>query len=229
MNWRRVAVIIAALAGVGLAGWGGYSWYQGRQDTSQPQPQEQATAAPTSLDDQDAQSGGVETVDVSGGGDANPDAGATPMAQRVAVLGLLNKRNGQARDVTMKPGEATRVGNVIIRLRACEHTAPWEQDQYTGAFVQLDVLQPDKKWKRVHSGWLYKERPSLNVVLDPVYDVWVKSCAMTFPGGGPDTVAAPAGAKTPSGAKRSSAPKSPDAAPSASPSEPPTAAPSNPT
>ncbi len=226
MNWRRVAVIIAALAGVGLAGWGGYSLYQGRQEA--PPPQEQATAAPTSLDDQESQSGGVETVDVSGGGDANPDAGATPMAQRVAVLGLLNKRNGQARDVTLKPGEATRVGNAIIRLRACEHTAPWEQDQYTGAFVQLDVLQPDKKWKRVHSGWLYKERPNLNVVLDPVYDVWVRSCAMTFPGGGPDTVAAPAGnGAAPSGARRSSAPKSPDPVPSASPSEPPTAAPSN--
>ena len=226
MNWRRVAVIIAALVGVGLAGWGGYSLYQGRQ--APPPPQEQATAPLTSLDDQGTQSGGVETVDVSGGGDANPDAGATPMAQRVAILGLLNKRNGQARDLTLKPGEATRVGNVIVRLRACEHTAPWEQEQYTGAFVQLDVLQPDKKWKRVHSGWLYKERPSLNVVIDPVYDVWVKSCAMTFPSGGPNTVAAPAGNNAaPSGAKRSSAPKSPDAAPSASPSEPPVAAPSN--
>jgi hypothetical protein len=227
MTWRRVAVIIAALAGVGLAGWGGYSLYQGRQQETPP-PQEEATAAPTSLDDQAPQSGGVETVDVSGGGDANPDAGATPMAQRVAVLGLLNKRNGQARDVTLKPGEATRIGNAVVRLRACEMTAPWEQEQYTGAFVQLDVLQPDKKWKRVHSGWLYKERPNLNVVLDPVYDVWVKSCAMTFPAGGPDTVAAPAAAgKAASGGKRSSAPKSPDAAPSASPSEAPTAAPSN--
>ena len=33
------------------------------------------------------------------------------------------------------------------------------------------------------SGWLYKESPSLNVVEHPVYDVWPKSCAMTFPAG----------------------------------------------
>ena len=32
----------------------------------------------------------------------------TPMAERVAVLGLLNKRNGQTRDIELKPGEAIR-------------------------------------------------------------------------------------------------------------------------
>ena len=40
----------------------------------------------------------------------------TPMAQRVAVLGLLNKRNGLTRDLTMKPGEAVRLGEAIVRL-----------------------------------------------------------------------------------------------------------------
>jgi hypothetical protein len=226
MNRRRVAGVAAAVVGLGAAGWAGYSFYETRQAAqSSAAPDAQPTLPSTSLDDQQAQSGGVETVDVQGSNGENPDAGATPMAQRVAVLGLLNKRNGQAVDVTMKPGQATRVGNAIVRLRACEHTAPWEQEQYTGAFVQLDLLQGDKQWHRVFSGWLYKERPSLNVVLDPIYDVWVKSCAMTFPEGGPDTVAAPTDAKP---GKRSSAPKSPapDAAPAA-PSEPSSAAPSN--
>jgi hypothetical protein len=32
--------------------------------------------------------------------------GTTPMAERVAVLGLLNKRNGISRDLTLKPGQA---------------------------------------------------------------------------------------------------------------------------
>lgn len=109
-------------------------------------------------------------------------AGTTPMNQRIAVLGLLNKRNGIARDLTMKPGQAFRAGEAIVRLRACETSPPWEFDKLTGAFVQLDVEQPDGGWKRVFSGWLYKESPSLNVVEHPVYDVWVKSCAMNFPG-----------------------------------------------
>lgn len=150
----------------------------------------------------------------------------TPVKDRVATLGLLNKRNSQTRDLTMKPGEAIRVGNVIVRLRACEETAPWEAEHYTGAFVQLDIEQTDKQWKRVFSGWLYKERPNLNVVIDPIYDVWVKSCTMSFPKGGADTVTAPA--ESPKSGSRSSAPKSPAAEPdTAAPSEPSIAAPSN--
>ena len=48
--------------------------------------------------------------------------GVTPMAERVAVLGLLNKRNGIVRDLTLKPGQAIRVKDVTVRLRACETT-----------------------------------------------------------------------------------------------------------
>src|SRR3546814_20495907 len=91
------------------------------------------------------------------------------MAERVAVIGLLNKRNGLTRDLTLKPGEALRVNNVIVRLRACETTAPWEEVPETGAFVQLDVLGNDKKWRRVFSGWLFEERPERNVVQHEIY------------------------------------------------------------
>jgi hypothetical protein len=113
----------------------------------------------------------------------------TPMAQRVAVIGLLNKRNGLTRDLTMKPGEALRVGDAIVRLQACETTAPWENVPETGAFVQLDVRSTaDGKWRRNFSGWLFKERPDRNVVQHPIYDVWVKSCAMEWPETGPATV-----------------------------------------
>jgi hypothetical protein len=135
----------------------------------------------------------------------------TPMADRVAVIGLLNKRNGLERDLTMKPGQALRVGDVVVRLRACETSAPWEAEPLTGAFVQLDVEDRDARWRRVFSGWLYKESPSLNVVEHPIYDVWPKSCAMTHPDIGPDTIlAAAVGSGAPT-APRSSAKKSADA------------------
>lgn len=118
--------------------------------------------------------------------------GATPMDQRVAVVGLLNKRNGLVRDLEMKPGDTVRAGRAIVRLRACETTAPWEDPPETGAFVQLTVQdQRDDKWYRVFSGWLFKERPERNVIQHPIYDVFVKSCAMTYPGGEPVVRAAP--------------------------------------
>lgn len=107
--------------------------------------------------------------------------GTTPMNERVAVLGILNKRNGIARDIRLKPGQAVRIKDLIVRLRACETTPPWEFDPLTGAFLQVDVQQPDGGWNRIFSGWLYKESPSLNVVEHRVYDVWPKSCTMSFP------------------------------------------------
>ena len=130
--------------------------------------------------------------------------GVTPMAQRVAVLGILNKRNGIVQNVTLRPGQSARWKDVIVRLRACETTAPWEAEKLTGAFVQVDVQKADKSWNRVFSGWLYKESPSLNVVEHPVYDVWPRSCAMTYPAG-PPAPAAPASSSNLSSARKSGA------------------------
>lgn len=134
--------------------------------------------------------------------------GTTPMAERVAVIGLINKRNGIARDITMRPGQAVRDNDIIIRLRACETTAPHEPHQLTGAFIQVDTADRQGTFRRIFSGWVYKESPSLNVVEHPVYDVWVKSCTMTHPG-------APAAPEAPaeSSSNRSSLPKSASATP----------------
>lgn len=163
----------------------------------------------------------------------------TPMAERTAVIGLLNKRNGLTRDLTMKPGEALRVGDAIVRLQACETTAPWENVQETGAFVQLDVRSSaDGKWRRNFSGWLFRDRPDRNVVQHPIYDVWVKSCAMEWPETGPDTVKLGSGSggssrsrgsadsaeNASSAAEPAPAPSAPAPAPSATPA---TASPSN--
>ena len=119
-------------------------------------------------------------------GDATKRIG-TPMEERVATIGLLNKRNNVSRDFEMKPGKAVRVGDVVIRMEACEKTAPWEMPQEEGAFVQVFVRErrgneSEPSWQKVFSGWLFRNSPSLNVVEHPIYDVWVKSCAMSFPG-----------------------------------------------
>lgn len=143
----------------------------------------------------------------------------TPMAERVAVLGLLNKRNGQTRDIELKPGEAIRLGKVVVRLRACEKTAPWETYPDQGAFVQLIVNERPpgtteaERWRSVFSGWLFKENPAANVVEHPIYDVWVKACKMSFPGEEEaveekSDEAAPA-AKAPSKAPQTPAPAAP--------------------
>lgn len=141
----------------------------------------------------------------------------TPVKDRVATLGLLNKRNNLTQDIVLKPGEARRVGNVIVRLATCERTLPWEKPEETGAFVQVYVEERAKvgdvlAWRRVFSGWLFRNSPSLNVVEHPVYDVWVKDCAMKFPGEEETPAASASSAAKASG--------------NASPAPPPAAAPS---
>ena len=117
------------------------------------------------------------------------------LAEVVATIGLLNKRNNVSQELEMAPGDSRRVGDVIVRLRSCEKTAPWELPQETGAFVQVLVADRsgENQFRRIFSGWLFKNSPSLNVVEHPVYDVFVKDCAMSFPegGGGSDAADAP--------------------------------------
>ena len=141
------------------------------------------------------------------------DNGGTPLKDRVATLGLLNKRNNIEQDLKMKPGETRRIGDVIVRLESCERTAPWEMPEETGAFVQVFVREnrATEQFAKIFSGWLFKESPSLNVVQNPIYDVWVKDCAMSFPEEAAPKAEAPASSV-------------PGAAPSAKPS--PTSSPS---
>jgi hypothetical protein len=144
---------------------------------------------------QNAAEAEADTVDIPQTVTREPP-GTTPMAERVAVLRLLNKRNGQMREFSLRPGQAIRFGDAVVRLRACETTAPWEVQQLTGAFVQLDVQNPQGQFQRVFSGWLYRETPSLNVVEHPIYDVWPRSCAMIHPGGGTPAPARPSSSRS---------------------------------
>ena len=144
-------------------------------DNSAPEPEAEATEIPEEFESEPL----PDLSEFEGLG--------TPMEERVATIGLINKRNNLSRDIEMRPGESQRIDNVIIRLAACERTAPWESPAETGAFVQVFINErrgddAEPQWYRVHSGWLFLNSPSLNVVEHPVYDVWVKDCAMTFPG-----------------------------------------------
>jgi hypothetical protein len=146
----------------------------------------------------------------------------TPVKDRVATLGFLNKRNNITQQVVLRSGESRRIGNAIIKLATCERTAPWEDPSETGAFVQLFVeeratTQEKLAWHKVFSGWLFRNAPSLNVVEHPVYDIWVKDCAMKFPGEEDSPAAA---ASSSSAAKPAGRPAAAASAPAAAVAEP---------
>ena len=226
MNRWALGGIAVALAGIGGAAIALQDEASAPVSTAAPKP----TPTPTSTPAPSPSDTASPVPRPRAAAEPPPAVGkATPMNERVAVIGLLNKRNGITRDLTMKPGQALRVGDVIVRLRACETTAPWETQKLTGAFLQVDVEGFDKKWRRAFSGWVYKESPSLNVVEHPIYDVWPKSCAMTRPEIGPDTTRV--AARSSSGAAPANRSSASNEAPKPAPSPSPTASasPSNPT
>jgi hypothetical protein len=145
----------------------------------EPEPVVQETGVPEAI----AQTGGKPVKPPAG----RKDDYGTPMKDRVATLGLLNKRNNLSQDVVMKPGETRRIGNIVLKLAACEKTLPWEKPADEGAFVQVFIedratAQEQLAWHKIFSGWLFAHSPALNVVQHPAYDVWLKKCAMSFPG-----------------------------------------------
>jgi hypothetical protein len=198
MTPRHAGLVALGLATAGAIAWTAVS--QTQQATADPN----AALSPDIEQGNSADAAPPPTPKTKGASTPPPVTSETPMAERVAVIGMLNKRNGISRDATLHPGQGVRWGDLIVRLRACETTADWEPEQFTGAFVQADKRGPDGTWRRIFSGWLYKESPSLNVVEDPLYDVWPKSCTMRHPDIGPDTVpASSSGAASRSSAKKS--------------------------
>lgn len=110
-------------------------------------------------------------------------ATVTPVKDRVLVIGALSKRTGQSRSFTLKPGQYVDFAGIRITARTCETTPPWERPKLSGAFLQVDEKLGNNPPRRVFSGWLYAQSPSLNVMEHPRYDVWLKSCTMRFPEG----------------------------------------------
>lgn len=142
----------------------------------------------------------------------------TPVKDRVTTLGVLNKRNNLTQDLVLKSGESRRIGNLVVRVATCERSLPWESPPETGAFVQVFVeerVRPSEplEWRKAFSGWLFRNSPSLNVVEHPIYDVWVKDCAMKFPGEEADPADAASASKAAKPAGKAS--PSPDASPAA--------------
>lgn len=221
-------ILLGAVALGGLAAFGAWqaTAWQAAPIEAVPTDESEVKAPPppaTAESDGENGNGATAVAETKPAVQAVPDkplvTQGTAMADRVAVIGVLNKRNGESREIALKPGQAMRVGDVIVRLRACDTTAPWEDQKLTGAFVQTDVRNRDGSWRRIFSGWLYKESPSLNAVEDPNYDVWPKSCTMVHPDIGPDTIRVSGAVAGASSAKKSGATQ-PAAAPAAPPATP---------
>lgn len=141
----------------------------------------------------------------------SPVSGTTPNAERDVTIGAINKRTGETRSFVGHPGQGFDFGALHVTVRTCETTPPWEQ-KLTGAFLLIDERLARGGARRVYSGWMFQQSPSLHPLEHPRYDIWVKRCTMRFPDSGPDSVVAGRGDAGPvqlsRGSKRSTAKKS---------------------
>lgn len=135
---------------------------------------------------------------------AAPVQAVTPNAQRLVSIGAINKRTGLTRVFTGRPGQYFDFGALRVTVRTCETTPPWEQ-KLTGAFLLIDERLTKGGARRVYSGWMFAESPSLHPLEHALYDIWVKSCVMRFPETGPNTVSAGKAAPAPRSIAKKSA------------------------
>jgi hypothetical protein len=141
---------------------------------------------------------------------ATPVKTVTPNAERIVTVAAIDKRTGVTRSYVGKPGQSFRFGALTVQVRACEATPPWEQP-LEGAFLLIDETIGQLPPKRVYSGWMFAQSPSLHPLEHARYDVWVKSCTMRFPETGPDTVVASKGAADPARSKAKKSAETPTA------------------
>src|SRR3546814_11268825 len=75
----------------------------------------------------------------------------TPMADQVAVLGLLNRPPCLSRQLTLKPRPAVPVADVLVWPTACDTTPPPAIQPLTGASPQVDVRTHTVRVARMYS------------------------------------------------------------------------------
>ncbi len=115
---------------------------------------------------------------------------ARPGTATTATIAILDKRSGTVTDVTVGPDTPFRVGRLSGVMRTCERTQPGTRRE-TAAFLEIDEAPRASEGRRagrprrVFSGWMFAESPSLNPFGHPAYDVWLRNCTIREPAPSP--------------------------------------------
>ncbi len=102
-------------------------------------------------------------------------AHADKIKHPMAVFAGLDKITGRVIAFEATTDETVQFGSLQVTPRVCYTRPPTEAPQ-TDAFVQVDEVETDNKFKQIFSGWMFAASPGLNAVEHPVYDVWLTDC-----------------------------------------------------
>lgn len=130
-------------------------------------------------------------------------AEADKIRNPTAVFSGLDKITGRIVSFEVAVDETVQFGALQLTPRVC-YTRPPTESAKTTAFLEVDEVTLENKYRRIFTGWMFASSPGLHAIEHPIYDVWLVDCK-----GGTDIVAepkeqedAPVAAAKPEGRKR---------------------------
>ncbi|MBE7202418.1 MAG: DUF2155 domain-containing protein [Parafilimonas terrae] len=100
-----------------------------------------------------------------------------------AVFSGLDKITGRIVTFEVAVDETVQFGALQLTPRVCYSRPPTEPAKTT-AFLEVDEVTLDNKYRRIFTGWMFAASPGLHAIEHPIYDVWLLDCK-----GGSDVIA----------------------------------------
>ena len=102
---------------------------------------------------------------------------AAAIENPVATFSGLDKVTGRIISFDVYMNETVQFGALRVTPRTCQTQPPTEEPN-TIVFAEVDEITLDSRIRRIFTGWMFASSPGLNAVEHPVYDVWLKDCAL---------------------------------------------------
>ena len=93
---------------------------------------------------------------------------------------VLDKVTARVKSMTIANDDYRRLGDVIVRPRACQKSDPLEAPE-SAAFLEIWEFDTDQDPQWIFSGWMFASSPAISSMNHPVYDIWVVECANDVP------------------------------------------------
>ncbi|WP_336488959.1 DUF2155 domain-containing protein [Methylobacterium nigriterrae] len=129
-------------------------------------------------------------------------AAADKIKNPTAVFSGLDKITGRIVSFEVSVDETVQFGALQLTPRVC-YTRPPTESAKTTAFLEVDEVTLDNKYRRIFTGWMFAASPGLHAIEHPIYDVWLVDCK----GGTDITVEAKEQEDVPAMASKSEKPK----------------------
>lgn len=102
-----------------------------------------------------------------------------------AVFSGLDKITGRIVAFEVAVDETVQFGALQLTPKVC-YTRPSTESPNTTAFMEVDEVTLDNKFRRIFTGWTFASSPGLHAIEHPIYDVWLVDCK-----GGSELIAEP--------------------------------------